>query len=380
VLTSLASGRGPLPEAAAVIRTRDLIVSGVNWRRAHFESARGDNPAGYAAKPSRLASAVVPDLSLITWFPFALAAALRITRSRRFDCVITTSPPESAHLVGLALRRLRGISWIADLQDGWTFEATRPAWPLAAQRKLDRALEATVARNADLVSAVTDPLAADLRERLGARAETFTNGFDPDERSEVSKEQAGLDPDRFSLVYTGRLAFSRLDAGPLLQAVAVLRERQPEVADRLELVFAGPLTDGERAAIEAADAHASVRALGNLDRTGALGLQGAADALLVLVPPDRPRSVATAKLYEYLAAGRPILVLGEESAAAQTVQGTGAGMATSARDPEEIARAIAGLVEGAAERDGDDRAAVEAFGYPAIAARLAERIEAMAAS
>src|SRR4051794_9065748 len=74
VLTSLASGRGPLPEAAAVIRTRDLIASGVNWRRAHFESARGDNPAGYDAKPSRLAAVVVPDLSLITWFPFALTS------------------------------------------------------------------------------------------------------------------------------------------------------------------------------------------------------------------------------------------------------------------------------------------------------------------
>ncbi|MGI8623404.1 MAG: hypothetical protein ACR2NB_07950, partial [Solirubrobacteraceae bacterium] len=54
VLTSLASGRGAMPEASRVIRTRDLTVSGVNWRRSHFEAIRGDAAgASYEAKPSR---------------------------------------------------------------------------------------------------------------------------------------------------------------------------------------------------------------------------------------------------------------------------------------------------------------------------------------
>ena len=42
-------------------------------------------------------------------------------RERDFDCVITTSPPESAHGVGMALAR-RGVPWVADVRDAWNFE------------------------------------------------------------------------------------------------------------------------------------------------------------------------------------------------------------------------------------------------------------------
>src|SRR5881398_2328377 len=57
VLTSLSSGRGPLPGARGV-RTRDAMVSALNWRRASFEALAGGggDSGGYAAAPSRLAS------------------------------------------------------------------------------------------------------------------------------------------------------------------------------------------------------------------------------------------------------------------------------------------------------------------------------------
>ena len=50
--------------------------------------------------------------------------------------MITTGPPQSAHLVGQALRR-RGVAWIADLRDGWTFDPPRPPWPNAVLAGLD---------------------------------------------------------------------------------------------------------------------------------------------------------------------------------------------------------------------------------------------------
>src|SRR3954466_14286873 len=101
VLTSLASGRGPIEGAARVVRTRDLLASRLNWRRSHFESIQGRREASVAAS-SPLESIVVPDLALAGWIPFALPRALSLAREHRFDCVITTSPPQSAHLVGLA--------------------------------------------------------------------------------------------------------------------------------------------------------------------------------------------------------------------------------------------------------------------------------------
>lgn len=378
VLASLAAGRGPMPEAAKVIRTRDLTVSGLNWRRGHFESARGDGGgAAYAGRPSRVASLVVPDLMLVAWLPFALARASAEIRSAGIDCVITTSPPESAHLVGLALKRLHGRPWVVDLQDGWTFEATRAAWPLPAQRALDRALERTVMGSADLVSTVTEPLSEDLRHRTGARVVTLTNGFDPEEPVAAGHGAARLREDRFSLVFTGRLAYSRTSPEPLLDAVRVMKRTRPELAQRLEIVFAGPLTDEERGSMEHPDVRDCVQALGNLERPDALALQQAADALVLVTPAARPRTVATVKLYEYIATGHPILVLGEHSAAADTVRDAGLGIATPLEDPERIASAIAGLMDGDAARSGANPGAVARFGYPAIAAALAAEIEAL---
>ena len=118
VLTSVASGQGPIEGAERVVRTADALASPLNWRRRHFEALGGGSGAVYAT-PSRLESVVVPDLALAGWVPFALSRALRLTRGQRFDCVLTSSPPQSAHLLGLALRR-RGVPWIAELRDGWT--------------------------------------------------------------------------------------------------------------------------------------------------------------------------------------------------------------------------------------------------------------------
>jgi Glycosyl transferase 4-like domain len=176
VLTSLSSGRGPVT-GARVVRTRDLLVSRLNWRRQSFEALAGEaDGGGYEAAPSRLASVFVPDLAVVGWLPFALPRCRALAADA--DAVITTSPPHSGHLVGLALRG-RGVPWVADFRDGWTFESDRPPWPLAAQRELDEGLERAVVRGADALVAVAEPIAADLGARFDREVATITNGFDP---------------------------------------------------------------------------------------------------------------------------------------------------------------------------------------------------------
>jgi len=381
VLTSRAFGPGPIPGASRVIRTRDLVATRLNPRRERFELIRDGEQASvdgesYEGGHSPVAMAVVPDLSLIGWLPFAFPRALALARRERFDCVITTSPPESGHFIGMALRR-QGMPWIADFRDGWAFETTHPDWPLPAQHRLDAALERAVARRADVVVGVTDPITEHLRDRVGADAVTITNGFDPEEP--VAEEPVAdlLSPDRHSLVHTGRMAFAARSPRPVIEALRQLREQAPELAARIELVFAGPLSTEEREAIEDPDLGDSVRTVGTLDHPTTLALQRAADGLLLLTGRSR-RSEATAKLFEYLATGRPILVLGEHTAAGDIVLGARAGIVTSASDPKEIAVALRELVErGDAASAG---AALERFSYPVLAAQLADQIEHVVAA
>ena len=75
-------------------------------------------------------------------------AGLSVGDGRDVDVVVTTGPPDSVHLIGLALGRRRP-AWIADFRDGWSFEPLREPFPTAAQRRLDVWLEGRAVRAAD---------------------------------------------------------------------------------------------------------------------------------------------------------------------------------------------------------------------------------------
>jgi glycosyltransferase involved in cell wall biosynthesis len=376
VLTSRFSGEGPIEGAEAVVRTSDLLASSFNWRRRHVKTPVGR--AATTSPPSRVESLVVPDVSLVSWLPFALAAAGGLRRRERPDCVITTSPPQSAHLLGLRLARL-GIPWIAELRDGWRFERPRGDWPRRAQRALDARLERSVVRRADAVVAVTSPIAEDLERRFARRVTLITNAFDPDDvDTGGSGVDSLLDPERFSIVHTGSMGFTGASARPLVEALGLLRDEAPEVAAGLEVVFAGLLSTEEARLLERPDLAGIVRCVGSLERSSVLDLQRAADLLLVVTEGARRTSVATGKLFEYLATSRPILVLGSQTEAARIVVAAKRGTATSADDPGAIASALREAVERrlppAADRDE-----VERYSWPRVAAAYAALVDEVCA-
>jgi glycosyltransferase involved in cell wall biosynthesis len=370
VLTSVASGSGPVPGASRVVRTRDLLASPLNWRRGNLDVLQGATQASYGAA-SPLERLVVPDLSTVGWLPFALPRALSL--AERFDCVITTSPPASAHAVGAALRAA-GTPWIADLRDGWTFDPPRAPWPTRAQAVADGWLERRLLSAATRIVAVTSPIAADLERRLGRPVGVITNGFDPDEKPAPNAPE--LDAARHSLVHTGRLNVVGRSPGAFFEGLREFLRRRPDGGRSLEVVLAGPVSEEQAALLADGRLDGVVRSLGSLERGVALALQRRADSLLVLAEGNdvRPaRSIATGKLFEYLGAGRPILVLGAESEAARIVTDAGAGMVARGDDPAAIAAALETIADGGLPpRSGD----VAAYGWPALAERWDHEIEA----
>jgi glycosyltransferase involved in cell wall biosynthesis len=85
-------------------------------------------------------------------------------------------------------------------------------------------------------------------------------------------------------------------------------------------------------------------------------------------------SVATGKLFEYLAASRPILVLGEETEAGRIVRETQRGTATSADDPEKISAALRELVQDGGPALGG-RELVEPYSWPSLAEAYAAVVD-----
>jgi len=334
VVTSAAHGIPP-DDDPEVVRTPDLVAAGPlrrMLRRPPLPTAGGpvavDTPA-----PGILTRVLVPDSHVVSWVPGALAAARRIVREQATDCVITSGPPDSAHLVALALGRRRP-AWIADFRDGWLFEPLAAPWPTAPQRALDRRLERAVARGAQAAIGATRPIAEDLERRLGAPARWIPNGWDPELAPAPPPDVA--EPGWATLVHTGTLSGPRgRDPRPLFEG---LRRANAEGGTRVRLVLAGRLTTADERLLAEARLGDAVLHLGLLDRAAALGLQRAADVLLLLTGTDA--SEATGKLYEYLAAGRPILALAQDNEAARIVEATSTGLAIPASDPDVIAAAL----------------------------------------
>ena len=376
VLTTSAYGSGGAADEDGVVRTPDVQRLRARLHGHDRVDALFDSDT-YSGRPHPLSRVVVPEPLLLAWAPFARSRALRLARDGRFDAVITSSPPESAHLVGRALGR-RGTPWVADLRDGWTFEPIRPAFPTTIQRRLDERLERRWLSAADAVVCVSRPVAADLRTRLGLDVHLVPNGWDPDFEGggRPTRETApALDPDRFSLLYTGRFGSYGRDPEPLVAGLAELAGSDPDLAALLELVVAGPLTEPEAALMRSDVSPARIVVLGTVSRDEALALQRAADALLLLASSRRTQ-LLNFKLFEYLAAGRPIVAVAAGTEAGRVVDEAG-GEVVAGDDVEAIAGALRRAVSGELRPPSGE--AVSEYSYPAPAERMVEAVEAAVA-
>jgi glycosyltransferase involved in cell wall biosynthesis len=367
VLTT--SAYGPSDEAG-VVQSADAQLWRARLRGAERIDALYDADT-YGGQAHPLSRVIVPEPLALAWAPFARRRALRLAREGRFDCVITSSPPESAHGIGAALSR-RGIAWVADLRDGWTFEPLRPRFPTEIQRRLDERLERRRLSTADAVVCVSEPAAADLRRRRIAEPRLIPNGWDPEQAPAGDLTATGLlDPDRISLVYTGRFGSYGRDPGPLIEALSRLAREDPGAAARLELVVAGPLTDAEAELLATDVSPARIALVGSLERGRALALQREAEVLLLIAQPTRSQ-LLNIKLFEYLAAGRQILALAAGTEAGRVVEETG-GNTVRGDDPVAIAAALGRLATGELQSPPPD--ALAPYVYPAPAKRMAEVIE-----
>jgi glycosyltransferase involved in cell wall biosynthesis len=317
-----------------------------------------------------LTKVLVPDAHVVSWLPWAVAAVRRALRRDSIDCLVTTGPPDSVHLVGPALGRRRP-AWIADFRDGWTYEPLREPFPTGVQRRLDAALEARVVQGADGVVAVTEPIAADFRRRFGVDVRTIPNAYDPALDAEASRAAVpALPADRLPLVHTGALSGPRgRDPAPFLDALGRL---DAETAARLVLVQAGPHSDADERRLAGLRERGLAMTLGSLPRPQALALQRRAAALLLITSDEVSQS--TGKLYEYLAAGRPIVALADGNEAARIVEETGTGTTVAPADGDGIVAALRRVVDGDLARAYAPRG-VERYIYPRPAEAIAAVVE-----
>jgi glycosyltransferase involved in cell wall biosynthesis len=376
LLTTSAFGSLPDDHQRGVHRSGDL--TGARWLRTMLRRPPLPKPGEAAAvdKPPQafITHLLVPDHNVVTWVPYAARTARRLIASNGYDCVITTSAYESTHLVGLGLGRRRP-AWIADFRDGWTYHPWRPPFPTSIQTRLDVRLERAVVEAAERTIVVERPVAEDFRRRLGVDAGYVPNGWDPDLAGEADTAQPPeLDRRKLTLVHTGKLSggWGR-HPGTLFEALRRLRDRDPQLADRLQLVLAGRLDHNEQRLIAAAGISEIVRHVGMLSRAESIALQRRADVLVLLTSPTLVWELP-GKVFEYFGARRPILALAKDNEAAQLIEETGTGWTVPPDDVDAILERLEELARAGAALEYDD-ARLASYVYPAPAEALEAEIE-----
>jgi glycosyltransferase involved in cell wall biosynthesis len=190
-------------------------------------------------------------------------------------------------------------------------------------------------RRADLVVTVSEPLADLFRTKTTAPVAVVTNGFEPlpEDSWPEPNARATSGESSMSLALTGAYNASIYDLNPLFVALAQIKEG----GERVRLVLAGPGTDQLVPMAAKYGVEEWIDYRGTIDHERALQIQAAA-TLLVLPGWIRQggEGVLTGKVFEYLGARRPILVVGgPESGSARLVRQLGAGFISD--EPTAIA-------------------------------------------
>ena len=280
---------------------------------------------------------LVPDEN-VTWNLTADRAAISIVKREGIDVVITTSPPVSVHLVGAVARAATGVRWVADLRDSIVAHPHR-----RAESRLVRAKEWTgervarlVARRADGIVAVSDAIAEEARALdPSGTVTTIANGSDFDDFDGLEYTSG----ERFRITHTGSF-FGKRDPRPFLTALA-------KSGLDVEARFVGDFRSADRAWARDRGLDDRLRLLPYAPRREALVLQRDSEALLLLIPEaaGRGKGVLSGKVFEYLAAERPILALvPPDGAAAELIRETGAGVVVAPEDVDGISEALGELV------------------------------------
>jgi len=326
------------------------------WRRsssAGGESRRSD--AATHAWRDRLLSAwgalQVPD-DKASWARHARRAAATVIAQIPVDIVVSSSPPVSAHGTALRIAREADVPWVADFRDLWTGNPAYqgPAW----RRSLDRRMERRWLSAADGLVTVSAPMKDALARVAGSAVPTtvIPNGYDEEDFTGIAPTPS--EPGLFRIVHAGTF-YGHQSPAPFLRGVQQWLDRAQSLGDQLRVRFIGSVGSRFDAALAGFERrHPGVLELhGYVDHAEALRQMVSADALLLVVGGgDASHGVVTGKIYEYLRAARPILLVGSaRSEAARLVRDCEAGEVVEEERTDEIARILERwIVDGAAPR------------------------------
>ncbi|AFL82257.1 glycosyltransferase [Aequorivita sublithincola DSM 14238] len=282
----------------------------------------------------------IPD-ARVGWVKPSVVFLSKYITENDVEVVITTGPPHSLHLIGMQLQKELNIKWIADFRDPWTTIHYHKSLRLnKSSARKHKALEVSVLKSADVITVTSPTTKKEFEMITETPIEVITNGFDISEEIDFQMDS------NFSISHIGSLLSER-NPEVLWKVLAEICKENSDFKNDLELKFAGAVSEEVKKSLENAELISNCKFLGYVSHSRALQLQHQSQVLLLVeINSTATRAIIPGKLFEYLAAKRPIIALGpKESDIEVIISETKSGIFFSYWNDDELKVEILKLYE-----------------------------------
>lgn len=317
------------------------------------------------------------------WTKPAITAAERLVHASGAQVIMATGNPWTSLMVGKKLKDRTDLPLVLDFRDPWTQSADR-CWPSARRRVQEESLEAEAIKAADAVIVVTEHLGALMAERYPAiidKVYVIPNGFDHNDFNSSKPQVPPVRRDTMMLLNMGSI-YDLSQMNMLFHTLSKLARRTPALAGAMRVELVGGWWPKQLR--EMADRHqigSMVALTPRVSHQEAVARIVAADVLLVFRPQ---RYAYSAKVFEYLAARRPILaVTPGDGALADLLAQTGGGTVVGPGDAKVLEEALVEMFRrwqaGSLTAVVDDDV-VDTYRRDRLAGRLADLLDKVASA
>lgn len=283
-----------------------------------------------------------PDHMLL-WVPFAVKKGLSVNKHNPFSVIYTTSPPHSTHLAGLILKWITGKPWIADFRDPWTLNAFHGKGRIDnALLKIEKLLEKSVLSNASCILANTtanrNNMLAAFPDLSPEKVVHIPNGWEEFiHKVDSSKHKDGT----LNIVHAG-IFYPLFKPYALLHALASWRNGNqprgipPLNGQSIRLTLLGA-KENEANIVKDLSLEDIVQVKSWVPQSEAQKIMSQADMLWVTLGTGKESSTyVPSKIFEYIAARKPIIAFFPEGDASELIRITKTGIVFTNDDPEPI--------------------------------------------
>ncbi len=263
------------------------------------------------------------------WIFPAVFRAVREIKRNNILCILTSGPPHSVHLIGLLVKAITGVKWVADYRDPWIVIGTKRCFSTCTLSvNIERWLEKQVVEKADLILSTTERLCSTFKEiyKKTQSPDKFlhiSNGFDKELFQKIGHCQKYP---RFTITYAGTLYYVRTPE-PVFDALRQLIVEAKVSPQNICVKLVGNCdhVNGYPIAkmIQSYNLNSVVEVLEPVPYAKALEIIKQSH-LALLLAPAQPFQIP-AKVFDYLGLGTRILALTEEGATWDLVASTGSG-------------------------------------------------------